>query len=81
MTLIMNGIQFNNQNVGFPFEKLRWENKERLFQIINKHSKDGVVFLSGDVHWAELSQTTCASLTSGYIVPEFTSSGLTHTTQ
>ena len=40
--------------------------------------KDGVVFLTGDVHYGLMSQSPCAALT-GYHIPEITASGMTHT--
>ena len=39
--------------------------------------KDGVVFLTGDVHFGIMSQSPCAAFT-GYHIPEITSSGMTH---
>ena len=38
-----------------------------------------VAFLSGDVHFALNTESVCKSLTGGYKIPEFTSSGLSHT--
>ena len=37
-----------------------------------------MIILSGDVHYANRYQTPCEALT-GYTLPEFTSSGMTHT--
>ena len=52
--------------------------KTRILEIIVKHEKSGVVFLSGDVHWAQIFSMNCTSYT-GYNIYEFCSSGLTHT--
>ena len=58
-------------------ELFNWPNKEKLYNIIRKHEKSNVILLSGDVHFAKRYQTPCESLT-GYSVPEYTSSGMTH---
>lgn len=58
-----------------PFEK--WSNipaeRERLFKLLKATKANGVVFLSGDRHLAELSQTDGGL---GYPVFDLTSSGL-----
>ena len=48
-----------------------------LFDLIRKHEKSNVIFLSGDVHFANRYQPACETLTA-YNVPDFTSSGMTH---
>jgi alkaline phosphatase D len=50
----------------FPLER------QRLFDLIKKTNAKGVVLLSGNVHFAEVSQLKDGSLV------EFTSSGMTH---
>lgn len=75
MTLILAGIQMIRDNA--PSEKFGWTNKERLYKIIRDNRKSGVILLSGDVHFAARYQTPCESLT-GYTIPEYTSSGMTH---
>eukprot|EP00042_Codosiga_hollandica_P050526 m.605212 g.605212 ORF g.605212 m.605212 type:complete len:451 (+) comp58108_c1_seq3:2026-3378(+) len=47
----------------------------RLFALLRRTSTNGVVFLSGDVHNAEISHLTCDSMYPWY---EYTSSGMTH---
>ena len=74
----MSGIFIIPHNA-FPFEKFEWYNKERIFHILKKHQKSGVIFLSGDIHYAINTESACESLVTGYRIPEFTSSGLTHT--
>jgi hypothetical protein len=44
---------------------------------VRKYEKSGVIFMSGDVHWAQLYHMGCSSYTS-YDIPEVCSSGLTH---
>jgi alkaline phosphatase D len=54
----------------FPHER------ERLFQLIDRHKVNGVMVVSGDTHWGELSQVEDAV---AYPLLELTSSGLTET--
>lgn len=50
--------------------------KERdcLFKLINDSKRDGVFFISGDVHFGEITRYDCAA---GYPLYDITSSGLT----
>ncbi len=48
---------------------------ERLFQLLRDSEAEGVVFLSGDAHFAQLKRSDGGL---GYPLYEFTSSGLTH---
>lgn len=52
----------------FPLER------ERLYNLITRTRANGVVFLSGDVHFSEISQTKAGP----YPLYDFTSSGLTN---
>jgi alkaline phosphatase D len=52
----------------FPHER------QRLFELIGETKANGVILLSGNVHFAEVSQAE----TKAYPLLEFTSSGLTH---
>ena len=63
-----------------PINRLAHDNfyqksRIRLFEIIKK---SGVVFISGDVHMAEISSTWCAHPSIGYVLHELVSSGLSH---
>lgn len=55
-----------------------WENfpleRQRLFDLIGRTGANGVVFLSGNVHFAEISQTD----EGPYPLIDFTASGMTH---
>ena len=66
------GHEYNGYEswTNFPLEQ------ERMLQVIQKTQANGVVFISGDVHWGELSK-----LENPYTYPIFdcTSSGLTQT--
>ena len=48
--------------------------RKRLFELINQAKASGVILLSGNVHFAEISKTNAPA----YPLIEFTSSGLTH---
>ena len=78
VTLICSGIQVLPERKYFTLEEFQWKNKQRLFSHIKSIKKPGVIFLSGDVHFAQTYQTRCSSLT-GYNLLEVTSSGMTHT--
>uniref|UniRef100_A0A7N0UHD9 PhoD-like phosphatase metallophosphatase domain-containing protein n=1 Tax=Kalanchoe fedtschenkoi TaxID=63787 RepID=A0A7N0UHD9_KALFE len=52
----------------FPTER------KRLFKAINDSKRDGVVFISGDVHFGEISRYDCAT---GYPLYDITASGIT----
>ncbi len=74
LRLIVSSIQLLPEFTGWE----TWANfpheRNRLFALINKHKVNGVFFLSGDTHWAELSRVDKAV---GYPLWELTSSGLT----
>jgi phosphodiesterase/alkaline phosphatase D-like protein len=46
--------------------------------LIEKHKKSNVIFLSGDVHYSQGYLSVCKGRI-GYKIPEYTSSGLSHT--
>lgn len=50
------------------------EDRKRLFALIKKHKVNGVLLISGDTHWGEVSKV---SLATDYPLWEVTSSGLT----
>lgn len=52
--------------------------RERLFGLLRQLEVSGVIFLSGDVHYAEISQAPVGCALS-YPLFDFTSSGMTHT--
>ncbi|KAM6543432.1 hypothetical protein CsatB_007879 [Cannabis sativa] len=49
--------------------------RERLFKVIADSKRDGVIFISGDVHFGEITRFDCAA--TGYPLYDITSSGLT----
>lgn len=66
------GITFNGYEswANFPHEQ------ERFFSLIRKTRAEGVIFLSGDVHYAEISKIHPDGI---YPLYDFTSSGITST--
>lgn len=48
--------------------------RDRLFKLIADSKRDGVFFISGDVHFGEIARYDCAT---GYPLYDITSSGLT----
>ena len=76
VVLVGTGYQFLSDQ--HPFES--WghfpSQRERMLKLIQKTDVKGVVFLSGDRHFAELSKLEREDLP--YPIYDFTSSGLTH---
>lgn len=63
-----------------PFNRLyteSWysESRKRIFNLIEKYNINGVVFLSGDVGFAQILKTYCIMPEIGYDLYEITSSG------
>lgn len=73
--IICSGVQIINDEHGYEC----WGNlpleRDRLFKLIRKTNASGVLFLSGDRHFSELSVMDGGV---GYPLYDFTSSGLTH---
>lgn len=71
--LIATSTQFSHQYNGYE----SWTNvpheQQRMIDLIAKTNANGVIFISGDVHWGELS----ARPTKAYTLYDVTSSGLT----
>lgn len=74
--IIASSTQFLHQYNGWE----SWNNfpleQARMFELIRKTKAEGVVILSGDVHFSELSMRKMEGL---YPLYDITSSGLTHT--
>ena len=54
--------------------------RTRLLKTITESKAQGVILVSGDVHFSEMMQAVCTCKDSGtqYSIPEVTASGLTH---
>ena len=76
--IVASGIQVINDTHGYECWGLFPLERDRLFQLIRKTQASGVMFVSGDRHFAELSVMDGGV---GYPMYDLTSSGLTHTAQ
>jgi len=72
--IIASSIQFGHEYNGWE----SWTNvpheRERLLEVIRRTGTSGVLFISGDVHWGEISRLEADGL---YPIYDVTSSGLT----
>lgn len=74
--IVCSSIQFGHAYNGYEsWNNFPWE-KERLIRIIRETRAQGVVFISGDVHYGEISKDTA---NIGYPIYDITSSGLSST--
>jgi len=74
--LIGSGTQIFPDDRFLPESWFEWS-RQKLYELIRKYKRSGVVLLSGDVHYAEFMKYPCKERI-GYDLWEFTSSGLTH---
>ncbi len=74
--IIMSSTQFGHEYNGYE----SWTNvpreQERMLETIRRTRAEGVIFVSGDVHWGELSRFEAQGL---YPIFDLTSSGITST--
>jgi alkaline phosphatase D len=74
LRIIVSSVQFGHSYNGLE----SWNNfpaeKERMLALIKDTHANGVIFLSGDVHWGEISRVKEGA---GYPIYDVTSSGLT----
>ncbi|XP_078443697.1 calcineurin-like metallo-phosphoesterase superfamily protein isoform X2 [Wolffia australiana] len=52
--------------------------RKRLFNLINQSKRNGIFFISGDVHFSEITRFDCAT---GYPLYDVTSSGITQSVE
>ena len=76
-----NGVMDNGENDFDGYNGWEsWTNvpheRQRMIDLIRKTKANGVLFLSGDVHWGEISKLEVAG---GYPLYDVTSSGITQT--
>lgn len=76
-TFIASGTQILPFN-RFVTEAWYQKSRKRLFDLIAKTKRNGVILLSGDVHFAQILKTFCVMPEIGYDLYELTSSGLSH---
>lgn len=76
LRIIASSIQFSHEYNGWE----SWTNvpheRERLIDLIRETAAEGVMFISGDVHWGEISRQDVPGL---YPLWDVTSSGITET--
>lgn len=76
LRIIASSTQFAHEYNGYE----SWNNfpleKERMLNLIKETKANGILFISGDVHWGELS---AIENTGAYTIYDITSSGLTQT--
>jgi alkaline phosphatase D len=74
--IIASSIQFGHEYNGWE----SWTNvpheRERLLELMRQTGASGILFISGDVHWGEISRLEADGL---YPIYDVTSSGLTET--
>ncbi|GHF25047.1 hypothetical protein GCM10017044_19780 [Kordiimonas sediminis] len=76
LRVIGSSLQFISTFPGWEAWSLFPRERQRLISLIDQTQADGVVFISGDTHWAEIS---CQTEKCPYPLYDFTSSGLTET--
>ena len=65
-------------NDRFIIKKWYSESRKKLFNLIGKYKKNGVIFLSGGIGFAQILKTFCPLPNVGYNLYECTSSGLSY---
>ena len=74
LRIICSSIQFGHEYNGWE----SWTNlpneQQKMIRLIKKTQANGVVFISGDVHWAEISKRTFHDV---YPIYDVTASGIT----
>ena len=76
LRIICSSIQFGHEYNGWE----SWTNlpaqQQKMFDLINETKANGVMFVSGDVHWGEIS---VRQPSDGYPIYDVTASGITET--
>ncbi|HNB48553.1 MAG TPA: alkaline phosphatase D family protein [Chitinophagales bacterium] len=73
--IIMSSLQFNSLYDGSENWAVLPLEKQKMYDLIKSTGANGVFFLSGDVHYSELTKTQPAGM---YPIYDVTSSGITH---
>lgn len=74
--IVASSIQFSHQHNGWESWTNLPQELVKMTEVIKETQANGVVFISGDVHWGELSKLPVPGL---YPLYDVTSSGLTET--
>ena len=72
--IVMSSNQFGISYNGYEAWANMPREREKFIELIKKTKANGVVFISGDVHWGELSKI---EVEDGYPLYDITSSGIT----
>lgn len=72
--IVMSSNQFGISYNGYEAWANMPRQQEKFIELIKKTKANGVVFISGDVHWAEISKI---EVENGYPLYDVTSSGIT----
>ena len=73
LRIIASGSQFGHDYNGYESWTLFPHEQEKMYRLIEKTQANGVVFISGDVHWGEISKVERDGL---YPIYDITSSGI-----
>lgn len=76
LRIIASSNQFSHEYNGWESWTNVPQEQARLIELIRRTRANGVIFLSGDVHWGELSKRP---VEGGYPLYDLTSSGITQT--
>jgi alkaline phosphatase D len=76
LRIIGSSLQFISTFPGWEAWSLFPNERQRMIDLIARTRASGVLFISGDTHWAEISRQTAGA---PYPLYDFTSSGLTET--
>ena len=68
-------------NDRFIMKKWYAESRKKLFDLIGKYKKSGVILLTGGLGFSQILKTFCPLPNIGYNLYEFTSSGLSHSSK
>lgn len=77
-TLIVSGTQILPFNRFLLFETWYGKSRARLFDLLGRLSKNGIILITGDVHCAQILKSFCVLPELGYNIYEITTSGLSH---
>lgn len=74
--IIGTSIQFGHEYNGWESWTTMPHERERMIELLKKTGAEATIFVSGDVHWGELSKLTAPGI---YPLYDLTSSGITET--
>ena len=60
------------------FEYWGYANRKHLYDVLQANEMENVVLLTGDAHLGIVWEAECSSFTGQRVLPEITSSGLSH---